>query len=288
MELPFDGGPAEEALRTQTVQVVAPAPRGSRRERAHRWVVLAPVTERGEALGLLQLSLPERARRGGAVPDRPDRARAGVRGDRQPPTHRPVRVGAAQHLVHAARGDPAPAAAGRVHLRGRGLRPLGVAGTGGLRRRRHLRLQPGPRRAAPVGDRRDGPRRGQRPDRHLVRRQPAQHPPRGRLPARAGDAANRALHEHAVHHRHRRASRPACWGAWTCAPARWRWSTPATSPPTCAAPEPSRRSALPVDLPAGHVPRHAPTAAPTSSSSPATGSCWSPTACSSATPPPWT
>src|SRR6476646_10016985 len=62
--LPFDGGPAEEALRTQRVQVVAPQPRtaaangsGSSSD-SDQWVVLAPVTERGEALGLLRLSLP--------------------------------------------------------------------------------------------------------------------------------------------------------------------------------------------------------------------------------------
>src|SRR5689334_1708907 len=56
--MPFDGGPAEEALRTQSVQVVAPTPQtaGSHRD---QWVVLAPVTERGEALGLLRLTLPD-------------------------------------------------------------------------------------------------------------------------------------------------------------------------------------------------------------------------------------
>jgi len=47
--VPFDGGCAEQALRTQTVQVVAPG-RG--------WTVLAPVTERGEVIGLLELVLP--------------------------------------------------------------------------------------------------------------------------------------------------------------------------------------------------------------------------------------
>ncbi|HLL66710.1 MAG TPA: PP2C family protein-serine/threonine phosphatase [Micromonosporaceae bacterium] len=47
--LPFDGGPAEQALRTQAVQVVA---------QAHGWTVLAPVTDRGEAIGLLELVLP--------------------------------------------------------------------------------------------------------------------------------------------------------------------------------------------------------------------------------------
>jgi len=48
--LPFDGGPTEQALRTQTVQVVA-GPDG--------WTVLAPVTERGEVIGLLELVLPD-------------------------------------------------------------------------------------------------------------------------------------------------------------------------------------------------------------------------------------
>ncbi|MET8371683.1 PP2C family protein-serine/threonine phosphatase [Micromonospora profundi] len=47
--LPFDGGPAEQALRTQTVQVVA---------QADGWTVLAPVTDRGEAIGLLEMVLP--------------------------------------------------------------------------------------------------------------------------------------------------------------------------------------------------------------------------------------
>ena len=51
------GGPAGEALRTQTVQVLPPEDRG-RVRLGRRWEVLAPVTERGEALGLLQLSLP--------------------------------------------------------------------------------------------------------------------------------------------------------------------------------------------------------------------------------------
>lgn len=49
--LPFDGGPFEQALRSQQVHV----------EQAldQAWTVLAPVTERGEALGLLELQLPE-------------------------------------------------------------------------------------------------------------------------------------------------------------------------------------------------------------------------------------
>jgi serine phosphatase RsbU (regulator of sigma subunit) len=47
--LPFDGGPPEQALRTQTAQVL---------DRDDGWLVLAPVTERGEAIGLLELLLP--------------------------------------------------------------------------------------------------------------------------------------------------------------------------------------------------------------------------------------
>jgi serine phosphatase RsbU (regulator of sigma subunit) len=58
--MPFDGGPAEQAVRTQQVQVV---PDGD----VH--TVLAPVTERGESIGVLELTLPAR-------PD--DRARAEI------------------------------------------------------------------------------------------------------------------------------------------------------------------------------------------------------------------
>jgi serine phosphatase RsbU (regulator of sigma subunit) len=47
--LPFDGGPVEQALRTQKVQVLA---------RDGGWAVLAPVTDRGEVLGLLEMVLP--------------------------------------------------------------------------------------------------------------------------------------------------------------------------------------------------------------------------------------
>ena len=52
--LPFDGGPAEQAVRTQELQVVGPGSGGTK-----TWLVLAPVTERGEVIGLLELALPE-------------------------------------------------------------------------------------------------------------------------------------------------------------------------------------------------------------------------------------
>lgn len=56
--LPFSGGPAEEAVRTQQVQVVPPPRAGAEGVEDAPWVVLAPVTQRGEVLGLLELSLP--------------------------------------------------------------------------------------------------------------------------------------------------------------------------------------------------------------------------------------
>ncbi|MGK5676802.1 PP2C family protein-serine/threonine phosphatase [Micromonospora sp. URMC 106] len=47
--LPFDGGPQEQALRSQRVQV---------RSSGGHHVVMAPVTQRGEAIGLLEIALP--------------------------------------------------------------------------------------------------------------------------------------------------------------------------------------------------------------------------------------
>jgi serine phosphatase RsbU (regulator of sigma subunit) len=52
--MPFDGGIAERAVRTQTVQVLPVHAAGGQ-----SWTVLAPVTERGESIGLLELHLPE-------------------------------------------------------------------------------------------------------------------------------------------------------------------------------------------------------------------------------------
>ena len=58
--LPFDGGPAEQAVRSQEVQVVGPDPDRSRLDGAGSWLVLAPVTERGETIGVLEVTLPDR------------------------------------------------------------------------------------------------------------------------------------------------------------------------------------------------------------------------------------
>jgi serine phosphatase RsbU (regulator of sigma subunit) len=57
--LPFDGGPAEQAIRTQTVQVLPPDGADEKTDCGALWRVLAPVTERGESIGLLELYLPD-------------------------------------------------------------------------------------------------------------------------------------------------------------------------------------------------------------------------------------
>jgi serine phosphatase RsbU (regulator of sigma subunit) len=57
--LPFDGGPAEQAVRTQTVQLLAPGRHSADSSGARQWTILAPMTERGEVLGLLELHVPQ-------------------------------------------------------------------------------------------------------------------------------------------------------------------------------------------------------------------------------------
>jgi hypothetical protein len=56
--MPFDGGPVEQALRTQRLQLLPPGESYVGDLRAEEWTVLATVTERGEVLGLLEMSLP--------------------------------------------------------------------------------------------------------------------------------------------------------------------------------------------------------------------------------------
>ena len=57
--IPFDGGPEEEVVRTQSVTVLAPGQDPRRPGATSHWRVLAPVTERGEAIGVLELLLPD-------------------------------------------------------------------------------------------------------------------------------------------------------------------------------------------------------------------------------------
>ena len=56
--LPFDGGPAEQAVRTQTVQLLGPDDPAAGSATPGQWTVLAPMTERGEVIGLLELRVP--------------------------------------------------------------------------------------------------------------------------------------------------------------------------------------------------------------------------------------
>ena len=51
-KVPFDGGPMEQVVRTQRLVVVPP-------DGSERWTVLAPVTERGDVIGLLELQLAD-------------------------------------------------------------------------------------------------------------------------------------------------------------------------------------------------------------------------------------
>lgn len=53
---PIAGGPAEQAMRTQSVRLLAPDDVWGT---AGRWRVLAPVTERGDVLGLLEMAVAE-------------------------------------------------------------------------------------------------------------------------------------------------------------------------------------------------------------------------------------
>ena len=57
--VPFDGGPLERALRTQEVQVLPAGTGPTGVDGVGSWLVLAPVTERGEVIGLLELTLPD-------------------------------------------------------------------------------------------------------------------------------------------------------------------------------------------------------------------------------------
>ena len=56
--LPFDGGPCEQSVRTQTVQILGPGSAPDESGTPGQWRVLAPVTERGEVIGLLEFMVP--------------------------------------------------------------------------------------------------------------------------------------------------------------------------------------------------------------------------------------
>ena len=131
---PRRGAGRDAAAGGHAVRAGAADPAGRRRRPIDDGArMIVPVTDRGDAIGLLELDLPrhpsaERGRR-----HRQRRARAGLRRHRRPPAHRRLRVGPALHAVRPGRGDPAPAAAGVLHLRGRAVHPRRLAGAGQLR-----------------------------------------------------------------------------------------------------------------------------------------------------------
>lgn len=59
LTLPLDGGPAHAAMREQAVKVLRAGEWEDQVSTRTSWTVLAPIIERGEALGLLELGLPD-------------------------------------------------------------------------------------------------------------------------------------------------------------------------------------------------------------------------------------
>ena len=98
--VPLAGTVYERVLRTQQVDV---------HELADGAQLTVPVTDRGDAIGVIELTLPRVSRRTGDRRRRRHRARTRLRGHRQPPPHRPVRVGPAHHTLLAGRRDPTAA-----------------------------------------------------------------------------------------------------------------------------------------------------------------------------------
>ena len=57
--MPFDGRLEEQVVRAQQLRVAAPDPSAAEPELHDKWRVLAPVTARGEVIGLLEVVLPD-------------------------------------------------------------------------------------------------------------------------------------------------------------------------------------------------------------------------------------
>ena len=148
--------------------------------------MIVPVTDRGDAIGLLELTCrgtPPRTRSPtSAAPRTPWPTSS------SPPAGTPTSSSGA-----SARTPFALAAEiqrrllpGVLHLRGGAVHPRRLAGAGRLGRRGHLRLHAGPRLPAGVDHRRRRPPGGGRAAGHPARRRPPQRAPEGPRPRRAG------------------------------------------------------------------------------------------------------
>ena len=191
--LPFDGGPTEQVVRTQQMKVLAPDRSQVASGHPDSWRVLAPVTERGEAIGLLEFLLP-------------DEPRAETLGEISRLAHllafvviangrhtdlyewgqrtRPLSLSA--EIQHRLLPGPQTCEAGAFTLAG-WLEPAAdIAGD-------TFDFSPGPRRSASVYHRCHGTWRGRSPECHPVRGEPAQRTQRGGLVAPTG-----CLHQQGV------------------------------------------------------------------------------------------
>ena len=118
--VPLVGTPHGRALAAQAVEVIV-EDGGAR--------LFAPVTSRGEAVGVLELGLEDFPVEQ-TVADGSGGALLGVRGNCEPPVHRSLRVGAAVGTAVIGGGDPASAVAWFLYLRGR-VHTRRLAATGG-------------------------------------------------------------------------------------------------------------------------------------------------------------
>ena len=194
---PLPGTVYEKVLRTQR-------PRPARGRAAHGLVV--PVTDRGDTMGVIEMTVPREPRRATTSPTWGVRAHAlayvvvGYRrhtdlfewGQRSVPFSLAAEI--QRRLLPAA----FTCEAGQFTVAG-WLEPASRG------RWRHVRLHPRPRHPARVDHRRRGPRRGGRAARHPAGRQPAQRPrpragPRSSRPRRQR-RAGRVLRRRAVRHR---------------------------------------------------------------------------------------
>jgi hypothetical protein len=180
--LPLENSTYQRVLFTQQLEVV---------ENDGHVLVLMPVTERGDAIGILELSLPRRpGRRDPGLPLR-RRARPVVRPRRLETSHRSLRVGTTRHPLLPGRRDPETPAPLRVHGRMRIVHDRRVARTRPRCRRRHLRLLDRPRAPLHLDHRRCGPLDAGGPPRHDRRQQSPQHPAGAGLPRRTGHSGQR-------------------------------------------------------------------------------------------------